>query len=134
MAGPLHTTSFRLTYGDCDPAGIVYYAQYFRWMEHLHTTWWLEVGERIDQMKERHGVELVTRHTGCEFTAPAHPFDVVVAELSAEAVGRTSYRMRVDFTLEGGGPVATGDLTLVTIDANGRPAPVPSALRNHLVI
>jgi acyl-CoA thioesterase FadM len=42
--------------------------------------------------------------------------------------------MRVDFTLEGGGPVATGDLTLVTIDGNGRPAPVPSALRNHLVI
>jgi acyl-CoA thioester hydrolase len=134
MAGPLHTASFQLTYGDCDPAGIVYYAQYFRWMEHLHTTWWLAVGERIDQMKERHGVELVTRHTGCEFTAPARPFDVLVAELTAEAVGRTSYRMRIDFGLEGGGPVATGDLTLVTIDRDGRPAPVPEALRDHLVI
>ena len=134
MAGPLHTASFQLTYGDCDPAGIVYYAQYFRWMEHLHTTWWLAVGERIDQMKERHGVELVTRHTGCEFTAPARPFDVLVAELTAEAVGRTSYRMRIDFSLEGDGPVATGDLTLVTIDKDGRPAPVPEALRAHLVI
>jgi YbgC/YbaW family acyl-CoA thioester hydrolase len=134
MAGPLHTCSFRLTYGDCDPAGIVYYAKYFRWMEHTHTTWWFAAGERIDQMQQRHGVELVTRHTGCEFTAPARPFDVVVAELCAEAVGRTSFRMRVDFSLEGGPQVATGDLTLVTIDGDGRPAPVPTALRKHLVI
>jgi acyl-CoA thioester hydrolase len=134
MAGPLHTCTFQLTYGDCDPAGIVYYANYFRWMEHTHTTWWLAVGERIDEMQRRHGVELVTRHTGCEFTAPARPFDVVIAALSAEAVGRTSFRMRVDFSLADGPATATGDLTLVTIDANGRPAPVPEAGRDRLVI
>ena len=134
MSGSLHTCTFQLTYGDCDPAGIVYYANYFRWMEHTHTTWWFASGERIDEFPERYGVELVTRHTGCEFTAPAGPFDRVVAALSAENVGHTSFRMRVDFALDTGIAVASGDLTLVTIDADGRPAPVPDALREHLVI
>jgi len=134
MSGLLHACSFQLTYGDCDPAGIVYYANYFRWMEHTHTTWWHAVGERIDELPGRYGVELVTRHTGCEFTAPAHPFDVVVASLSAENLGRTSFRMRCDFALNTGIAVASGDLTLVTIDGNGRPAPVPDALRERLVI
>jgi YbgC/YbaW family acyl-CoA thioester hydrolase len=133
MSGPLHTCSFQLTYGDCDPAGIVYYANYFRWMEHTHTTWWHKVGERIDELPKRHGVEVVTRHTGMEFTAPARPFDVVVASLTAETVGRTSFRMRVEFALDTGVPVANGNLTLVTIDKSGRPAPVPEALRDQLV-
>jgi YbgC/YbaW family acyl-CoA thioester hydrolase len=134
MSGPLHTSNFRLTYGDCDPAGIVYYANYFRWMEHTHTTWWLALGERIDEFHTRYGVEMVTRHTGCEFTAPARPFDLVVAELSVENVGHTSFRIRVDFALESGVAVATGDLTMVVIDGTGRPAPIPDALREHLVI
>jgi acyl-CoA thioester hydrolase len=139
MAGPLHTCEFRLTYADCDPAGIVYYANYFRWMEHTHTTWWHKIGHRIDHFQERYGVELVTRHTGCEFTAPARTFDLVIAELTAEAVGHTSFRMRVDFTLEatasaGGIATASGDLTLVTIGPDGRSAPVPQALRDQLVV
>src|SRR4051812_15245847 len=111
MSAPLRTCSFQLAYGDCDPAGIVYYANYFRWMEHTHTTWWHQVGERIDELPQRYGIELVTRHTGCEFTAPAGPFDTVIAELWAESVGRTSFRMRVDFALDTGIQVAVGDLT-----------------------
>jgi acyl-CoA thioester hydrolase len=134
MSGPLHTCAFRLTYADCDPAGIVYYANYFRWMEHTHTTWWHKIGYRIDHFPERFGVEVVTRHTGCEFTAPARAFDLVIAELSAERLGHTSFRMRVDFTLENEVAVASGDLTLVTIGPDGRPAPVPQPLRDQLVI
>lgn len=133
MSGPLRTRTFQLSYGDCDPAGIVYYANYFRWMENVHTTWWHEIGERIDQLQERYGVGLVTRHTGCEFTAPARTFDTVRAELWAASVGNTSFRMRVDFTLvDTGVPVAVGDLTLVSIDPNGRAAPLPQALRERL--
>ncbi len=134
MADALYTRSFQLTYGDCDPAGIVYYANYFRWMEHTHTSWWHHVGERIDEFAPRYGVELVTRHTGCEFTAPARPFDVVIAELAAESIGRTSFRMRVNFSLEGGGAVASGNLTLVTIGPDRRPAPLPQQVRDRLVI
>lgn len=29
----LHQTSFDISFGDCDPAGIVFYPNYFRWMD-----------------------------------------------------------------------------------------------------
>ena len=33
----LHEVPFMLAYGDCDPAGIVYYATYYRWFERVYT-------------------------------------------------------------------------------------------------
>ncbi|MFY0634117.1 MAG: acyl-CoA thioesterase [Vannielia sp.] len=32
-SGPLHLLEIAISFGDCDPAGIVYYPNYFRWFD-----------------------------------------------------------------------------------------------------
>ena len=35
----LHEIEFRLSYGDCDPAGIVYFAAYYPWFDRTYNEW-----------------------------------------------------------------------------------------------
>lgn len=129
---PLHRVTFRLSYGDCDPAGIVYYANYYRWMERTHTEWWFLRGLRFDELADRFGVSLVTRASRAEFERTTTLFDLVECRLYAGRIGRTSFEMACDFVTEPGERACTAALTLVCIDRDTRPVPLPEALRQTL--
>lgn len=129
----LNAMRFRLSYGECDPAGIVYFGAYLPWMERTHTGWHLDLGMRTDHLLERFGCVPISRHLEVDYERPALLFDPVVCEMRLDALGRTSYRMRFDLRHEDdGGTFAVGRLTLVFVDADRRPAPVPPELRRHL--
>jgi acyl-CoA thioester hydrolase len=131
-AGALHRKSFRLTYADCDPAGIVFYASYARWMEHLHTEWWFLRGVRLDTILAERGVAMFTRHSSGDYLYPASLFDVVQGEVALGGVGTTSFRLDFSFGLPDGRLAATGVMVIVCTDADRRPVPVPEWARAHL--
>src|SRR5699024_10863553 len=60
---PLHSLEFRISYADTDPAGILYFATWFPWMERVQTEWYLLRGLRLDTLQERFGFATVTTHT-----------------------------------------------------------------------
>jgi YbgC/YbaW family acyl-CoA thioester hydrolase len=63
-----------VSWGDCDPAGIIFYPTYFRWFD--AATWALfgSVGRGLKMMIESgHCMPLVGAQ--CEFVAPAEPGD-----------------------------------------------------------
>jgi YbgC/YbaW family acyl-CoA thioester hydrolase len=123
---------FRLTYADCDPAQVVYYAAYFPWFERTSTEWWVAQGYRLDELPSRFGVALVSRSAGCEYLAPTRVLDRLACRMHFSRVGRTSATFAFDVDrLDDGVRVAEGFNTLVTIGAgDGRPAPIPPALRS----
>lgn len=129
---PLHSVSFRLTYADCDPAGIVYYANYYRWMEHVHTEWWFLRGLRFDALAERYGVTMVTRAANAEFEYPLRLFDVVECSMYSDHLGHASFTQRFDFHTGAGVRTCRAAMSLVCVDADGRPARVPDPMRELL--
>lgn len=127
---PLHTVRFRLSYADCDPAGIVYFATWFPWMEKAHTEYWLLRGLRFDHLMERFGSIPVTRQTECEYLVTTRLFDEIGCEMRPGRLGRTSFRMGFTFVREADrAVVARSSLTLVCMDRAGRPVAVPGPLR-----
>lgn len=132
---PLHRVTFRLSYGDCDPAGIVYYANYHRWMERTHTEWWYLRGLRFDELPARLGVGVVTRASTAEYLRTISLFDEVECRLSAGRLGRSSFGMRCEFVGPDGRCCCTSALTLVCVDAAApdRTVPVPEPLRRALL-
>ncbi|MGI5324699.1 acyl-CoA thioesterase [Actinomadura nitritigenes] len=134
-AEPLHRVTFRLSYGDCDPAGIVYYANYQRWMERTHTEWWFLRGLRFDELPSRLGVAVVTRASTAEYERTITVFDLVECRLYAGRVGRTSFEVRCDFVTGDGERASTAALTLVCVDAADprRAVPVPEPMRRALL-
>lgn len=131
----LHQREMRLAYADCDPAGILYYAAWFPWMERVQSEWFFLNGLRQDTLKDRFGFWTVTRHTECEYLRQVSLFDTIDIELRLRGVGRTSLTFETQMHWqEGDALAARGAITLVCVDTEGRPIRVPhvmlAALRN----
>lgn len=129
--GPvIHHLDMRLAYADCDPAGILYYATWFPWMERVQSEWLYLNGFRQDTLQQVHGFRTITRSAHCEYLAPATLFQQIRVNLSVDHIGRTSFRWGCAMVrADDGVTVARGSLALVTIDDDGRPLPVPDSLR-----
>jgi len=123
----------RLTYADCDPAGIVYYAAWFVAMERVLTEWFLRVGFRFDRMADELGGAVVTRSTWCEYLAPARVYDEIAVRMTVAKVGTTSYTLSFEMVRAGDAVVVARSGLVGVFVAGGRAAPLPPALRDALV-
>jgi acyl-CoA thioester hydrolase len=128
--GPvLHSVDFRLSWGECDPAGLVYFATWFPWMERVHTEWLYLAGERPDRLLERRGATMVVRHAACDYLTPATVFDPIRCTLRAGRLGTTSAVQAFTISNRDTGAVhARATMTVVFVDAAGRPVTPPADL------
>lgn len=134
MSDVLHHLDYRLSYSECDPAGIVYFGAYHPWMERVHTDWSYLHDVRADQMFARDGVQTVSRHSSVTYEHPARIFDAVRAEMRLGRLGTTSYTAHYDFLRRHDDRLlAMGTMTLVCLDADMGPVPVPERLRVPLL-
>lgn len=123
---------FRLTYADCDPAQVVYYAAYYAWFERTSTEWLLSKGIRIPEMQARFGATIASRASGCEYLAPTTLYDNLSCRMSIGALGETSMTFAFDMVRDDRVLVAKGFNTLVTVIPGLGAVPIPPALRNIL--
>lgn len=130
----LHQLEFRLSYGECDPAGIIYFGAYHPWMERTYTDWSFLAGVRADESVRRDGIAMVSRGSTVAYERPPQVFDRLRCEMRLGAIGRTSYTMRYDFVdAEAGFRYALGTMTLVTVTVDdGGTVPIPDWLRGPL--
>lgn len=128
-----HEVDLRLSWGECDPAGIVYYATYLEWAERVHGEWWFLEGIRLDEMAERWGAAFVVRHVTADYLRSPRVLDPLRASLVVEAVGRTSFTVAVRFSdRRDGAELGVVRLVAVFVGAEGTAAPVPDPARSLL--
>lgn len=132
---PLHRMDFRLSYGDCDPAGIVYYATYYSWFERVNNEWAYLAGFPSNRMPELWGVRQVARASRCEYLVPGQLYDLLTCEMHLGRIGRTSYEMC--FTVRSDSNAlryAEGSIAFVfiTLSQPPRPVPVPEGYKGEL--
>lgn len=122
----LYGMDFRLSYGECDPAGIVYYATYYPWMERVYNEWAYLGGFATDELRQMWGATHISIASGCEYRIPGKLFDPLSCRMSLRHVGKTSYSMQFDFVhRENEKTYATGHIVFVFIDDADPPNPVP---------
>lgn len=130
---PRHSRDLRLSWGECDPAGIVYYATYLEWAERVHSEWWLLQGLHLAELADRLGAAFVVRHVECDYLHPPRVLDELRCSLHVAAVGSSSFTLRFDFTdLGSGRALAELRLTCVFVDAEGTATPIPAPARKVL--
>jgi acyl-CoA thioester hydrolase len=111
MPTPFQTTR-RVEFGDTDMAGIVHFANFFRYMEAAETDFLRARGLSVafERTGQRYGFPRVS--VACDFVKPARFEDVLTIAVTVEKIGTKSVSYRHDFTLAGE-PVATGRITAV---------------------
>ena len=119
-----------IRFSHCDPAGIVYFVNFFDMVGGVVEDWFREaVGLPFQEMhlEQRIGFPIV--NTGCEFFRPAHLGDTLVLELAIARLGRSSIEFRVRGSVGGEEKfVARHKVAMVSLDSF-RPLAIPEPMR-----
>lgn len=90
----VNTYEVQVTWGDCDPAGIVFYPNYFAWLNAATDALFTSVGLPLELAIRRHAiVGWPMVDAGASFKAPARFGEVLRIESRLEALGRSSFEI-----------------------------------------
>lgn len=123
-----HTHPIRVYYEDTDLGGIVYYANYLKFIERGRTEWVWSLGIDQGMLRAEQGIVFAVRHLEAEYLRPARFGDDLVVTTAPRSA--TGARMTLDqAVLRGTEALFTCVVTLVALGPEGRPARLPQALR-----
>jgi acyl-CoA thioester hydrolase len=122
----------RVYWEDTDAGGVVYYANYLRFMERARSEWLRELGFEQDQLRDEQGIVFVVRRVEIDYLAPARFNDLLDVSIRLVEAGRA----RIDLEQEiAAGPtrLACASVRLVCVDAaRFKPAKIPAALLQQM--
>ncbi len=134
VKGKLWSTPFRVRFGQCDPAGIVYTPNFYDIYNVVLEDWYREaLGlDYYSYIAERNtGLGYV--NVNGDFFTPCRMGDVLQIAVAVEHVGNSSFVV-VLHTFREGREASRGRLTVVTTDIEAsRPRPIPDDLRQALL-
>ncbi|MGH1452634.1 MAG: tol-pal system-associated acyl-CoA thioesterase [Paracoccaceae bacterium] len=123
-----HKLPIRVYYEDTDMAGIVYYANYLRYIERARSDWVRGLG--IDQraLKEDEGLVFAVRRVEADYLLPAKLDDelTVMTEVTAVTAARLIMDQKV---MRGKEELFHAVVTVVMINDTGHPARLPANIR-----
>ena len=128
----MHRFGLRVYYEDTDLAGIVYYANYLKFIERARTEFVRDLGVDQGVLKAEQGVVFAVRRVEADYLTPALFDDVL--EVRTTPMQVTGARivlqqdvMRQEVKLFG------SVVTLVALTDQGRPARIPADIRQRMI-
>jgi acyl-CoA thioester hydrolase len=122
----------RVYYEDTDAAGVVYYANYLKFMERARTEWLSSLGFDLAVIERAHGIVFVVHRVEIEFHKPAQLSDRLDVTLSLVELGRA--RLVADQAVDRAAETLTeARVTLACLDpSTWRPARIPAPVRARM--
>ena len=122
----------RVYYEDTDAVGVVYYANYLKFLERARTEWLSSVGFEVAALERVQGVAFVVHRLEIDYRLPARLGDRLDATLTLLELTRARMVMLQE-VLRDEQPVANARVALACLNrANWRPARIPAALHARL--
>lgn len=127
-----HTFSVRVYYEDTDLAGIVYYANYLKFIERARSEWVRALGVDQGRLRREEGIVFAVRRVEADYLKPAR-FDDELTVMTRPA-GATGARIQLEQEVTRGGErLFVALVTLVCLTDTGAPARIPAEIRQRLV-
>jgi len=94
----------RVYYEDTDAAGVVYYANYLRFLERARTEWLRVLGYEQQRLAQTMDLAFVVRSLACEYLKPARLDQMLNIVSEIESIGRAQivFAQRVESQAEAG--------------------------------
>lgn len=117
---------------DTDAGGVVYYANYLKFMERARSEWLRAQGFEQDTLRDEAGVVFVVRRVEIDYLSPARFNDQLDVSVSLHEAGRASLTVKQvltrDHTL-----LVTAQVTLACVDATRfKPVKMPAPILHSL--
>lgn len=117
-------------YEDTDAGGVVYYANYLKFMERARTEWLRDMGFEQDELMSERGIMFAVRHVELDYLRPARFNDklLVTAELVDQGGASISVYQEV-IRRHDNQVLSTGTIKIVCLSAwDFHPAPIPEVI------
>ncbi len=125
-----HRFPIRVYYEDTDLAGIVYYANYLKFIERARSEWVRALGIDQVQMKAE-GLVFAVRRVEADYLSPAKYDDELIVETTMEP--GSGVRLVVKQDVKRGNKVLFSALvTIICMTAEGTVARLPAAIRQSV--
>ncbi len=122
----------RVYYEDTDTTGVVYYANYLRYLERARTEWLAALGFAVTGLENEHGVVFVVHRLQIEYRRPARLGDALDVTVTIIDLGRTRLGVRQD-TMRDGDVLTSANVALACVNSvDLRPARIPAVLATRL--
>jgi acyl-CoA thioester hydrolase len=125
-----HSFALRVYYEDTDLAGIVYYANYLKFIERARTEWVRDLGVDQTALKAA-GLVFAVRRIEADYLKPAR-FDDELTVLTYDMTVTGARILLSQEVLRGGERLFAAQVTLVCLTDDGHPARLPASLRAKL--
>ncbi|WP_317057249.1 MULTISPECIES: tol-pal system-associated acyl-CoA thioesterase [Roseovarius] len=123
-----HTFPIRVYYEDTDMAGIVYYANYLRYIERARSDWVREMGIDQNAMREEDGVVFAVRRVEADYHLPAKFDDELEVRTTVASV--SGARLIMDQTVFRADELLfAAQVTIACLTETGQPVRLPANIR-----
>lgn len=123
----MHEFPVRVYYEDTDMGGIVYHANYLRFIERARSDWVRNIGAHQNAMREA-GLIYVVRRIEADYLAPAKFDEELIVATSLKQVTPARMVLAQEVTRDGM-PLFRAEVTIVCITTAGKPARLPAEIR-----
>jgi len=123
-----YTFSLRVYYEDTDFGGIVYYANYLKFIERARSEWVRSLGLDQKTLKSERGLVFVVRRLEADYISPAKFDDIleVVTDVHLSSAARLVLNQEV---LRGKDVLFRARVTLIAMRDTGKPTRLPAEIR-----
>ena len=126
-----HCFEIRVYYEDTDLVGIVYYANYLKFIERARTEWVRGLGVDQSRLKTEEGIVFAVRRVEADYLTPARFDDVLAVETRVEEIGGA--RITLTQTVRRDDETCfVARVQLVALSNTGRPQRLPEALKRAI--
>jgi len=126
---PEFTWRTRVYWEDTDGGGVVYYANYLKFMERARTEWLRSLGHSQQEIAQEFGFVFAVREAHVNYLRPARLDDDLVVSCVPVPEGRASIRFKQAIT-RGDTLIADGEVRVVCVDAKSfRPRGLPDFIQ-----
>jgi acyl-CoA thioester hydrolase len=119
--------SVKVYYEDTDAGGVVYYANYLKYLERARTEALAKIGLSNLQIKEKFGALIIVKSCNIEYKKSAHLEDQLSIRSFVKSVTKTSFFMN-QFITNDKTPIIEAQVHLVFINEKGKPIKVPEII------
>ena len=117
----------KVYYEDTDAGGIVYYANYLKFLERARTEALVTLGFSNKKIKEDFGSLIIVKSCNIEYKKPAHLEDKLNIRSFVKSITKTSFFMN-QFISRGEDIIVEAKVHLVFVNNEGKPTRIPGAL------
>ncbi len=120
----------RVYYEDTDAAGVVYYANYLKFMERARTEFVRSLGFEQDKLREQEGVVFVVRNVSLQLHQPARFNDELEVVSTIQKLARTNMIFKqVIHRVAESKSLCEAEIQVVSLDAEKwKPRAIPPAI------